>query len=245
MRRRLRSAAGLTETCRAQAKSDEREFGRPTHVIYSGYDDALMDSAVPRRPAADFCITYMGSVGYAHDVSLLAGLFAALLRRGSLETAGLTLHQYAAVPQFAARLDPAGCGHIVRSHGRVPLSDAYSIMRGSDVLLLLPAVKSEYQHVGLKEMEYVASGTPVLMLGEPLEEFAPIMREAPHVRVVLDAEEGALFLEEQAGAFRADHPSQGRSEVNGPWVKDFTWPVQARRLSEVLGSCLRSRSSSG
>ena len=89
-------------------------------------------------------------------------------------------------------------------------------------------------------MEYVASGTPVLVLGDPLEEFAPIMRASPHVRVVRNAEDGVTFLEEHAHAFRAGRPSPTRSEVNGPWVKEFTWAVQSRRLSEVLESGLRS-----
>ncbi len=239
MKRRLRTAASLTETCSAQATSDAREFGRPAHVIYSGYDEALMDAAAPKRPAEGFGVTYMGSFGISHDLSLLPGVFSALLRRGELEASGLTLHQYAPVPQFQALLDPVGCGHIVRSHGRVPRSEAYSIMRGSDVLLLLPMTNTDFQHVGLKEMEYVASGTPVLVLGEPLEEFAPIMREAPHVTIIRDAEEGAAFLEEHAQAFRAGRPSPTRTEANGSWVKEFTWRVQSRRLSQVLESGLR------
>lgn len=238
MQRRLRSAACLTETCRAQAKSDASEFGRPAHVVYSGYDDRLMDAAEPKRPAEDFCVTYMGSFGASHDLSLLAGTFAALRRRASREASGITLHQYAPIPQFAAHLDPVGLGDIVRSHGRVPRSLAYSIMRGSDVLLLLPMTNPEFQHVGLKEMEYIASGTPVLVLGEPLEEFASIMAEAPHVRVVHDAEEAAIFLEEEARAFRHGGRSSARCEVNGPWVVEFTWPAQAQRLSDVLEGCL-------
>lgn len=238
VQRRLRSAACLTETCSAQASSDAREFDLPAHVIYSGYDDALMDSVIPKRPAPDFCVTYMGSFGHSHDISLLPGMWDELRERGCLEASGITLHQYAPVPQFADRLAPVGCEHIVRSHPRLPRQDAYSIMRGSDVLLLLPMTKMNFQHVGLKEMEYVASGTPVLVLGEPLEEFASIMREAPHVRVAHSAEEGASFIEEEARAFKEDRPSPTRSEVNGQWAKDFTWPVQAQRLSDVLESCL-------
>jgi len=238
MKRRLRSATCLTETCSAQATSDAREFDLEAHVIYSGYDDTLMASVAPKRPASDFCVTYMGSFGVSHDVNLLPGVWAELRERGCLEASGLTLHQYAPLGQFADHLTPVGCDHVVRTHARVPRSEAYSIMRGSDVLLLLPMTNPNFQHVGLKEMEYIASGTPVVVLGEPLEEFASIMHAAPHVRIVHNIEEGAVFIEEEARAFKEDRSSPTRSEVNGPWAKEFTWPVQAQRLSDVLHSCL-------
>jgi len=238
MKRRLRSAACLTETCGAQATSDSREFDLPAHVIYSGYDDVLMESVTPKRPSPGFCVTYLGSLGVSHDASLLPGVWAELEERGCLEASGLTLHQYAPVPQFSDHLAPVGCDHVLRSHARVPRREAYSIMRGSDVLLLLPMTNPDFHHVGLKEMEYVASGTPVMLLGEPLEEFASIMREAPNVRIIHNAEEGATFIEEEARAFAEGRRSPMRSEVNGSWVKAFTWPIQAQRLSDVLESCL-------
>lgn len=245
MARRLRSAEALTETCASQAANDSREFGVTSHVIYSGYDDVLMTSASPKRPAEGFSITYMGSFGNSHDTRLLQGVFAELSRSGQIETSGLTLHQYASASQFPEYLDPVGCGSIVRSHDRVPRSEAYSIMRGSDVLLLLPMTIEAFQHVGLKEMEYVASGSPVLVLGEPLEEFGPIMRAAPHVRVVHTAAEGARFIEEECRQFAEGATSALRGDVNGPWVRDFTWPAQAARLSEVLeGGRRRQRTSS-
>ena len=184
----------------------------------------------------------MGSVGISHDKRLLPGVFAELLRGGQLEASGLTLHQYAPVPQFRAHLDPVGCGSIVRSHGRVPRREAYSIMRGSDILLLLPMTIDAFQHVGLKEMECVASGSPVLVLGKPLEEFEPVMRAAPHVRIVHTAQEGAAFIEGELRRFAAGETSAFRSEVNGPWVRDFTWPAQAARLSDLLEGCRRKQS---
>ena len=40
-------------------------------------------------------------------------------------------------------------------------SRAFSLMRGSDVLLLFPLTIGPGRFVGVKELEYFASGTPV------------------------------------------------------------------------------------
>ncbi len=129
----------------------------------------------------------MGAVGRAHDVRLLPGVFAALVEEGDGRAEDVAVHQYCPITHFRDFLTPVGAGDRVRAHPRVPRERAFAVMRGSDVLLLLPATAREFKQVGLKEIEYVASGTPVLVLGEPLEEFLPLLEAASQVEIARSA----------------------------------------------------------
>ena len=236
--RRLASARTVTETCAAQAEADGREFGVDARVVYSGYDAELMAAARPASPGDGFAVTYLGSVGGAHDVRLLPGLFRELDRRGLLARGGapgLRLHQYAPVAgELAAVLAPAGCADAVVDHGRVPRPQAFSLMKGSDALLVFPITRFPGKFVGLKELESMASGTPVLILGEPLQELRPVIEGCPQVRVVRNAAEGATFLEMECRAVLEGGRSSARGAVNAPPLAEFTWPVQAAVLSDLL-----------
>jgi glycosyltransferase involved in cell wall biosynthesis len=234
--RRLASAAAITETCLAQAEADEREFSRATHVVYSGYDAELMAQATPERLGAGFALVYLGNVGPPHDSSLVAPLFAELRRRGSLASPGITLHQVGQPTcPLRALLESVGCAEAARDHDRVPRSRAFGLMRGADVLLLLPLTAGPGVFVGVKELEYFASGTPVLALGGLLDELAPLARACPQVRVARSAGEAADFLESEARAV-ARGRSPTRVAPNPPALAGYTWPAQAARLAEVLAA---------
>jgi len=238
MARRLRSAEALTETCASQAANDSREFGVTSHVIYSGYDDVLMTSASPKRPAEGFSITYMGAFGNSHDTCMLRDVFSELAQRGCIESGEFEVYQYgSSIGQIRGLLGEAGCASIAREFDRVPRPRVFSLMRGADVLLILPLTSSKGRLVGLKEIESFASGSPVLVLGEPLAELMPVVRACPQVHVALTPEEGADFLEAESGRVRAGASSRG--EVNIPALEPFTWSVQASRLSELLVRCRR------
>lgn len=237
--RRLRSAVAVTETCAAQADADRREFGRPVHVVYSGYDAELMASVEPERPGAGFCVAYLGTIAPLHDVRRLPGVFEELRRRGRLARDALELHQYALpLGQLRQLLEAVGCADAVRDHEPVPGARAFALMRGADALLVFPPTRGRGRSVGLKEIESVASGTPVLVLGEPLQELEPVFRACPQVRIARSAVEGADFLEEEARQLREGGRSPSRAEVNHPALLEFTWGVQARKLSLVLGSAV-------
>jgi hypothetical protein len=87
--------------------------------------------------------------------------------------------------------------------------------------------------VGLKELEYFASGTPVLHFGEPLEELAPLLGECPQVRVV-------RTVAEAEAAFAELSSSRHRGRVNAPALAGFTWRAQAPRLAQVLDRAVRA-----
>jgi hypothetical protein len=231
--RRLGSAASVTETCAWQADADRRDFGRPTHVVYSGYDAELMAEIEPERPSAAFCIAYLGTIARIHDVRLLPGLFQALHRRGALANGALELHQYSRpTGQLRQQLTSVGCADAVRDHEPVPVSRAFALMRGADVLLIFPQTRLSGRGVGLKEIECVASGTPVLVLGEPLEELLPLFQACPQVRIARDVSAAADFVEQELARAREERSS--RAGVNQPPLREFTWTSQASKLSQIL-----------
>ncbi len=236
--RRLRTARAVTETCGAQANADKREFSVPTHVVYSGYDAELMASAEPERPGDGFCIAYLGGFGSPlHNRDLLPAIIEELKRRGSLERFGMSLHQYGRTPsQFLPLLERLGCSSMVRGHDRVPRSRAFGLMRGADALLLFPMTKARGKGLGLKEIEYLASGTPVLILGEPLEELRPLIEHSPQARIATTAAAGADFLETEALSVESSGRSVTRRGVNPPVLREFTWREQAERLSRLLSA---------
>jgi hypothetical protein len=233
--RRLSSAAALTETCAAQAEIDGRDFGRPAHVVYSGYDAELMASVAPERPGAAFCVAYLGTIASPHDVRLLPGTFEELRRRGRLENGALELHQYSHPQgQLRQQLASVGCADLVRDHEPVPRARAFALMRGADVLLVFPMTQGRGRYMGLKEIESVASGSPLLVLGEPLAELEPLLRSCPQVCIARERGQAADFLEQELRRAREGTRSPTRAEVNHPALQEFTWLAQARRLSQVL-----------
>ncbi len=106
-------------------------------------------------------------------------------------------------------------------------------MRGADVLLLFPMTAGVGKFVGVKELEYFASGTPVLVLGEPLAEFADLIAACPQVHIARVADEAADFLESEATTRHHGHPGS-RGPINSPALEPFTWSAQAEQLSGIL-----------
>ncbi|MCH2171588.1 hypothetical protein MK489_12460 [Myxococcota bacterium] len=232
--RRLATAHCLTETCEAQAMDDQQRFKRPAHVVYSGFDRSLMESVEPEHPGPGFAISYVGAFGDVHDTTHLPGVVEELVRRGSVARYEIGIHQFGAHEQFSRVLEPLGCATMAMGHGRVERSRAFAAMRGSDMLMIFPITAGRGNLVGLKEIECFASGTPVLVFGEPLAELVPVIEACPQVHVVRSAAEGADHIEAEARARQQGQPSPTRAPVNPSAVDAFDWPVQAKRLSRVL-----------
>lgn len=236
--RRLRTTHAVTETCAAQARADERRFAVQTHVVYSGFEPGAIAAAQPVRPGRGFCMAYIGTVDEAsHDIGSVGRLFAALAARGAFERHPVALHHFGGPPgAFEPALREAGCQGRLHEHGVVAREHAFSLMRGSDLLLLLP-LRYSGKGVGVKELEYFASGTPVLALGEPLPEIRALIAALPQVHVARDAQEAARVVEELARAAETTR----RGPVNAPVLAEFTWTAQAARLHRILAAAAGAR----
>ncbi len=196
---RLRSASALTETCEAQGKSDAR-FGRPWQLVWSGYDSAMMRDAKPLRTSGQFTVAYFGSFGHVHDVSKLARICGSWMR--TLEPSG----EKQALHVFSTRsniLDSAFLHErldVVRYHDRVcHQNEAFARSEGGG-RLDAPMTHLGRSHVlvGVKELEYFASGTPVLCIGALLPELRRVLGPAPQLMEAHDEESAVVFQSEES-----------------------------------------------
>jgi glycosyltransferase involved in cell wall biosynthesis len=237
---RLRSAALVTETSEAQAAIDAH-FGRPWRAIWSGYDDGAMAEAPPRRTAEGFTLAYFGNVSDQHEVHRVPGALAAWRRRRPAASGALHVFGHE-IGRWERAFDDHGLADWLRPHDVIARPEAFGRMKGADVLVLLPAANFGRSRIaiGVKELEYVASGTPVLVLGRLLPELDRAIGGLPQVVQAANEEAAASFLEEEHAAFVAGARSPRRSEANAPAVARFAWSSQARLLAEVLAGAART-----
>lgn len=227
-RRRLRSASAITETCEAQGRLDASRFGLPVATIYSGYDDALMASAAPVRSSDDFTLCYLGHLSRQHHAEKIPALFSALAEMDPGLARRARLYAYTSDENRA--LSNCGLGSQLAVHSLLDQEGAFSRMKGADVLLLLPSPSP--LHVGVKEIEYLASGSPVLVLGQMLPELARLLPRDGPVCQAGDDQTAARFVSACARGEVA------RGPVNPGYLADFHWPSQGARLETVL-KCAR------
>jgi glycosyltransferase involved in cell wall biosynthesis len=232
--RRVRTSSGLTETARVQAERDVR-FGRPTDVIWSGYDAELMAAAPSRRSGSAFSLVYTGNVQPPlHDEDAIARMLQYWNETHGAR-APIELHFYGTNCQALERaLERRGVAEFVRFHPFVARRDVFGLLKGADALVMLPMTNWSPSggSVGVKELEYFASGTPVVCLGPLLDEIRTAA--GPQVCEALDAMTAVLFIDAEMDAFRTGAPSPRRREVNAPIVLRHAWPSKARDLERVL-----------
>ena len=238
-RRRLRTASALTETCKAQSDADAARFHLTSHVLWTGYEAEVMARAVPERLAEEaFVLAYVGNLGWQHDIDAVARLLVAWEALPS-RPARLELHVFCtnAAP-LRGRLEAHGVLHVLHEHSFVPRERAYGLMKGASALLLLPATfhVPSGGSIGVKELEYLASGTPVLSLGKLLPELDPVARGCPQLVEAASTEDALAWLVAQAA-----EPGRSRAEVNRPSVAEHAWPAKGKALAAILEGVVKRR----
>jgi glycosyltransferase involved in cell wall biosynthesis len=244
--RRLRTCAALTETSRTQGEFDAT-FGRPWHAVLSGYDDQAMEDVAALRTTDRFTLAYFGNVGKLHDVASTARALRLWIDEAP-DSSGAEFHVFAnEATMWRESLVRENIAHILRIHSVVPRREAFSRMKGADVLLLLPMNASVEARVliGVKELEYLASGTPVLCIGKLLPELQGAFGGAKQLVQAERSEQAVRFLKGEQATFREGRPSTRRAPVNETAVKAFAWPHQARILGEILEAVVRSSNKDG
>jgi glycosyltransferase involved in cell wall biosynthesis len=197
-----------------------------------------MERAAPERLSGEaFVLAYLGNLGSQHDIDAVARLFVAweaLPDRPALE-----LHVFCNnAALLKAALAARGMLHVLHEHSFVPRERAYGIMKGADALLLLPATffVPSGGSIGVKELEYLASGTPVLSLGKLLPELDPVARGCPQLVEAESTEAAVAWMLAEAAA-----PGRSRVEVNRPSVVAHSWPAKGKALSAILEGVVKRR----
>lgn len=239
--RRLRSAACLTETSKRQASSDAARFRQTAHVVWSGYDAELMESVPPKRYSDSFVVAHVGHLSQQHDRPTVARFVAALRDKC---TAKVEVHIFGHTSKEMAKIfADHGVGNEVVQHSFVSQAEAYAAMKGADALLLVPATHfaPSGASVGVKELEYFASGTPVLCLGGLLPEIRAVADDLAQTMIADSIESALSFINTELGARKERTPSPRRTAVNTPSVRAYGWEAQGALLERVLRQVAESR----
>lgn len=235
--RRLRTCAALTETSDTQGQLDA-SFGRPWYPVWSGYDPQIMQEAEPLRIPGRFTVAYFGNVSALHDVPTAARALRLWYTEASAQVVA-DFHIFGSdTSLWENSFRQENIAQLLQVHPFVDRKEVFARMRGADVLVLLPLTRRFGSHVfmGVKELEYFASGTPVLCIGELLPELQREFGAMPQVMQTGDAGVAAGFLREEYVRFKDGLPSARRGAVNSPRVTAFSWRNQAQRLADVLES---------
>ncbi len=182
----LRSAAGIVTVSEPWAEDYRRRWGKPTAVVYNGYDpDDFPPQGPPASAPETLHIVYTGILyPERRDPSPLFAAIAQLgaaSRRVRVDFYGAdraTLHRMIARHGVADR---------VGVHDRVPYRDSLALQSRADVLLLLQWNDArERGNVPGKLFEYLAARRPVLALGLADGVPARILAERGAGRVIND-----------------------------------------------------------
>ncbi len=169
-RRLMAGAVGLSTVSEPWAETYRARHGKPTVVVYNGYDAEILDgirSAGPAGPAQDevrLRIVYTGGIYPGRrDPSLL---FAAIARLGEAGRA-VEVAFYGTDPNTVLPLaDAAGVRGNVSLHEEVSHEEAIARQCDADVLLLMQWNDPKEQgNVPGKFFEYIGSRRPILILG--------------------------------------------------------------------------------
>ncbi len=231
--RRLRTANALTETASLQAVLDAKMFGRPTHVVPSGYNATRMANAVPKRISAAPVLLFTGHVAVgAQDEDALCATLAKLRRKFPR----LELHAFGRAHDVVERIArEASFAPNFFGHPFVSEEEAFGLMRGADALLMVPMTfRRSSSLIGMKEFEYVASGTPVLYVGRPAPEVAALASEVPNILAPVHDLELVQVMGEIIDAHGSGTACRYRGTVNPACLRKYTWEEAARVLSDTL-----------
>lgn len=214
----------------------ESETGLPFEVIPNGFDPADIEEANVRL-VGGFSIVHTGNMGPARDPEPLWSLLStdrwpdvSLVLVGNVDG---SIHRRLTALQSDRQT--AGLKRLsVERHAYVPHSEAIAFMKGASLLLLpINRVTDGAGIVTGKIYEYLASGRPVLGLGETGGEADRILRAAGAGRVFdyNDVDGIGTAIDTAYAAWKAGAPQPGATpEGASPWSRR----AQTRQLSSFL-----------
>lgn len=162
-------------------------------TIINGYDHELFEK-IPAKERTDFTIAYVGYLGRHHPYQLfIDGItkFVDQLKNSNqvcLSLAGRIdeeiLTKLKAIPNCNVSYD-----------GVISHDDAIASIKGADVLLISIPISSYSKGIITgKLMEYIATGNPIILVGEKDSDAAKILQEFERT-IVLSEKENDLFAE--------------------------------------------------
>lgn len=174
---------GMQDLLAAKIKSSAEKI----KVIYNGYDDELFNAVVAKPLSRnEIVITHIGLLSETQPIdSLLVALKSIFSDHPLLEKKLV----FQAAGKVSEVILDAIKRHLpaleVRMLGYVPHAEAVRIMKESHLLLnSIPQADNTRYIVSGKTMEYIASGRPILGLGDPEGDAARLIHQFNDCRVI-------------------------------------------------------------
>ena len=215
------------------------EFGpraKRTEVIYNGYDAEDIPENRP-TPYPDFSLSHIGNFFPSMESTGLVEALARLLKEEPGFADDFKMRFTGLLdPQVHNRFIEAGLGNHIVVNKPVPHAEAVlEMMRASVLLFSIPAEGNVRAMVTGKIFEYLATGLPILALGDANSGAGEVLEQAGQEKMSLHGDGVRIFekLQKLYQAWRANNntPNTGIStDIEGFSRKNCT-----RKLAVILG----------
>lgn len=233
-RRTLSPARAATTVTPGFAERLAALLGKPTEVVYNGYDPD--DYPADARRPSEFTLTYVGSL-YAGEQD--PGPIVAAIRRleagnaGLLEAVGFRLRFVGTDPAALERaVGPSAAARWLERVPAVPYADSLRLQSESAALLYIGWPDPSTDVLGAKLFEYLGAGRPVLAIGRPGDSAARILAECGLTEPTEDPDRLAATLSEWLRAWKATGEVGFRP--NAAAAARYTRRAQTARAAAVL-----------
>ena len=202
------------------------KWGRPVAVVTNGHDSEGTPFTGPAAPD-QFILTYMGT--YYPETQDLTAVWAAI--RHLAETPGAAVDRLRFVgelhPALQTQLADSGLGEVVEVTGFLPHLEATARLRSSSALLVAGPRKARgilRGHVVAKLFDYLATGLPIVYVGDPECDAAELLGRYPGCYV--------SAADDVDGVVRALRSCHGRQHPRN--VSDLSRRALTGRLAGLL-----------
>ena len=208
-----------------------------THFLPNGYD--AEDFAEPVL-ASDTCfdIAYVGALSSFADPRTLLEGFRLFVETAQLSPEETRLHFIGVevTGNLPTWVHENSLNEYVDAGGYMPHRDAIHVMRQMDLLVYLVSPGSFHALIPGKTFEYIASGKPVLAIGDCIEGMELLMQHA----IVRHCEFDAIDAIQCALLAFYQEFSHGHLLKTSPPLPEFSREWQAKKLAEIFSSILHS-----
>ncbi|MBA3899865.1 MAG: glycosyltransferase [Bacteroidetes bacterium] len=222
----------LTRMLQDKVNANKDKF----HVIFNGYDHKMFESLKPQKDKERFTILHLGVLGESQPILPFLEAIKKLMKEIPSSPEKIKLLLVGNVSPFYAKEIELVIPEIdfeIRKY--IPHRDAIQLMLNAELLLnSLAEAENSKMLISGKLMEYVATGNPVLALGDTEGDSAFVLREIEQAEVYSrkDMEGIYGFLK---GVF--EKWDNGKLEQKTPiGIMKYSRKETTRELSEIIKS---------
>lgn len=226
----LRAVDILVTVTEAAAEMYRERLASGSHkviVVRNGIPG--MTGRIPSPPGAPFRIVYSGNIYGQRDPRAFLEAVADIVRQP--DAPALLVDLFVSGAQSDAAADPLvrelGVGHVVNVHDWVPHAEIQRVIRHADLLLVL--AQRQPLQVPNKVYEYLATGVPILAVGDENGETAHMLRAAGRHYLVPD-DRPALI----AAAIRQAIAARGAPTMHPPVLDEWATDRQMELLVHAV-----------